>query len=67
MALLNQRTTQIEALRAEINATQDPKAIAELQARLAAEQAQVDNDQTKIALANAMSSARNGSACPTDK
>jgi len=54
MALLNQRTTQIEALRAEISATQDPKAIAELQARLAAEQAQVNNDQTKIALANAM-------------
>jgi len=54
MALLNQRTTQIDALRAQINATEDPKAIAELQARLAAEQAQVDNDQTKIAVANAM-------------
>lgn len=54
LALLNQRTTQIEALRAEISATQDPKAIAELQARLAVEQAQVANDQTKIALANAM-------------
>jgi type IV secretion system protein VirB5 len=54
MALLNQRTIQIDALRAEISATQDPKAIAELQARLAAEQAQVDNDQTKIALASAM-------------
>lgn len=54
MALLNQRTTQIDALRAEINTTQDPKAIAELQARLAAEQAQVSNDQNKIVLANAM-------------
>jgi type IV secretion system protein VirB5 len=54
MALLNQRTTQIDALRAEINTTQDPKAIAELQARLAAEQAQVSNDQNKIILANAM-------------
>lgn len=54
MALLNQRTTQIDALRAEISATQDPKAIAELQARLEAEQAQVSNDQNKIVLANAM-------------
>lgn len=54
MALLNQRTTQIEALRAEIDATSDPKSIAELQARLQAEQAQVTNDQNKIALANAM-------------
>ena len=54
MALLNERTTQIDALRAEISSTQDPKGIAELQARLAAEQAQVTNDQNKIALANAM-------------
>ena len=54
MALLNERTTQIDALRAAINTTQDPKAIAELQARLAAEQAQVANDQNKVAVANAM-------------
>ena len=54
MALLNERTTQIDALRAQIDNTQDPKAIAELQARLAAEQAQVGNDQNKIAVANAM-------------
>ena len=54
LALLNQRTTQIDALRAEINLTQDPKAIAELQARLQAEQAQVANDQNKIAVAQAM-------------
>jgi type IV secretion system protein VirB5 len=54
MALLNERTTQIDALREQIDATQDPKAIAELQARLEAEQAQVANDQNKIALANAM-------------
>lgn len=54
MALLNQRSTQIEALRSQINNTQDPKAIAELQARLAVEQAQVANDQNKITLGNAM-------------
>ncbi len=54
MALLDQRTTQIDALRGQIDATQDPKGIAELQARLLAEQAQVANDQNKIALTNAM-------------
>ena len=54
LALLNERTTQIDALRAEISSTQDPKGIAELQARLAAEQAQVTNDENKIAIANAM-------------
>jgi type IV secretion system protein VirB5 len=54
MTLLNQRTAQIEALRGEIDQTQDPKAIAELQARLAAEEAQVGNDQNKVILANAM-------------
>ena len=54
MALLNQRTTQIEALRGQIDATNDPKSIAELQARLTAELAQVANDQNKIALMNAM-------------
>ena len=54
MALLNQRTTQIEALRGQIDATSDPKSIAELQARLQAEEAQVANDQNKVALTNAM-------------
>jgi len=54
MALLNERTTQIDALRDQINATQDPKAIAELQARLDAEAAQTANDQNKIVMANAM-------------
>jgi len=54
MALLNQRTTQIDALRGQIDATNDPKSIAELQARLTAELAGVANDQNKIALMNAM-------------
>lgn len=67
MALLNQRTTQIDALRAQINATQDPKAIAELQARLEAEQAQVANDQNKIALANAMLTANAQAAAQTEQ
>jgi len=54
LALLNQRTTQIDALRGQISATTDPKSIAELQARLEAEEAQVANDQAKVALTNAM-------------
>ncbi len=62
MALLNQRTIQIDALRAQISATQDPKAIAELQARLEAEQAQVANDQNKIAVSNAMLNANQAAA-----
>jgi type IV secretion system protein VirB5 len=31
-----------------INATQDPKAIAELQGRIAIEQAKIQNEQTKL-------------------
>lgn len=54
MALLEQRTAQIDELRAKINTTQDPKAIAELQARIAVEEAQVGNDQNKILVANSM-------------
>lgn len=67
MALLNQRTTQIEALRAEIDSTQDPKAVAELQARLEAEQAQVANDQNKIALTNAMLAVNQASAAQAEQ
>ena len=32
----------------KINQTQDPKAIAELQARIGAEQANIQNEQTKL-------------------
>lgn len=62
MARLIERTTQIDALRSEIGVTQDPKAIAELTARLAAEQAQVGNDQNKIAMTNAMLAASQAAA-----
>ncbi|KOE79457.1 type IV secretion protein VirB5 [Vibrio alginolyticus] len=44
------RVTQIESLMREINNTSDPKAIAELNARIQAEQALIQNEQTKIAL-----------------
>lgn len=42
------RTENIDALREEINATEDLKAVGELQARMQAEIAQVSNDQNKV-------------------
>lgn len=44
------RLSQIEGLMRQINMTQDPKAIAELQARIAAEGAAIQNEQTKMQL-----------------
>lgn len=44
------RLNQLDALRAQINGTQDPKAIAELQARIAAEQGAIQNEHTKLQL-----------------
>ncbi|ELK4815207.1 P-type DNA transfer protein VirB5 [Pseudomonas aeruginosa] len=42
------RLSQIDQLMAKINDTPDPKAIAELQGRIAAEQAMIQNEQTKL-------------------
>ncbi|WP_312595915.1 P-type DNA transfer protein VirB5 [Stutzerimonas nitrititolerans] len=42
------RINQIDQLMAKINQTEDPKAIAELQGRIAAEQANIQNEQTKL-------------------
>lgn len=44
------RVNQIDQLMAKINDTADPKAIAELQGRIAAEQANIQNEQTKLQL-----------------
>lgn len=44
------RVQQIESLMTEINRTSDPKAIAELSARIQAEQALIQNEQTKLAM-----------------
>ncbi|WP_028354599.1 type IV secretion system protein [Bordetella petrii] len=41
------RMTQVSQLQAQINQTQDPKAIADLQARLLVEQANIQADQTR--------------------
>jgi len=51
------RIDQIDGLMAKINDTQDPKAIAELQARIAAEQANIQNEQTKLQLYAMMAAA----------
>lgn len=44
------RLAQIDQLMGKINDTQDPKAIAELQARIGAEQAMIQAEQTKLHL-----------------
>lgn len=44
------RLDQIEQLSKQINETDDPKAIAELQGRIATEQAAINNEQTKLQL-----------------
>lgn len=55
MLLLNQRMAQIQNLQSQINLTNDPKSVAELQARLAAESTQVSNDANRIMVLRAMS------------
>ena len=44
------RLNQIDGLMSQINDTSDPKAIAELQSRIAVEQAMIQNEQTKLQL-----------------
>ena len=44
------RISQLNALAAQINATQDPKSIAELQGRIAIEQALIQNEAVKMQL-----------------
>lgn len=52
--MISQRTSQIQSLQSSINTTNDPKSIAELQARIASETAQVTNDANRIALMRAL-------------
>ncbi len=67
LLLLEQRTRQIQQLQTRINATSDPKAIAELQARLQVEAAQVSNDTNKLLVMNAMMDASSRAAQQADK
>jgi len=55
---LQQRWKQIQDLMNQINTTQDPKGIAELQARLQVEQASVANDASRINLMNTLADAQ---------
>lgn len=48
--MAEERLDQIDQLSKQINTTQDPKAIAELQGRIATEQAAIQNEQTKLEL-----------------
>ncbi len=52
-----ERLGQIDALMQEINRTQDSKSIAELQGRIAAEQALIQNEQTKLQMYSMVASA----------
>jgi len=56
-AAAKSRIDQIDQLMNQINLTQDPKAVAELQARIAAEQANIQNEQTKLQLYSMAASA----------
>lgn len=51
------RLNQIEGLMNQINRTQDPKAIAELQARIGIEQAMIQNESTRLQMYKMMSEA----------
>lgn len=56
--LMTQRIGQIQGLQSRINTTGDPKAIAELQARISAEQAQIANDANRVAVMQAYAEAQ---------
>ncbi|WP_055026632.1 MULTISPECIES: P-type DNA transfer protein VirB5 [Xanthomonas] len=56
-AAAKSRLDQINSLMGQINQTQDPKAIAELQGRIASEQAMIANEQTKLQLFQMMAQA----------
>lgn len=52
------RMDQLDQLAAQINATQDPKAIAELQARISIEQARINAEAQKLTLMSNMAAAQ---------
>ena len=62
LQLITQRVQQIQSLQSQINGTPDPKAIAELQARIAAENTQVTNDANRIAVMQAIAQSQQQAA-----
>lgn len=59
LAKARQRVQQISTLQSQINRTQDPKAIAELNARIAIENAQLANEKIKVDLYRIAADAEN--------
>lgn len=55
----NQKPQQIQSLISQIQTTDDPKAIAELQARIAGEQAAMQNEMLKVQLSVQLAQAQN--------
>jgi type IV secretion system protein VirB5 len=62
MSVVNQRVAQIQTLQNQISATNDAKAIAELQARLQAENTQVSNDANRLMVMKTLAEAADRSA-----
>ena len=62
LQIAQQRVQEIQSMQQQINTTQDPKAISEVQAALAAETAQVQNDLIRVTLANQMADAQDQAA-----
>ncbi|NVM77463.1 type IV secretion system protein VirB5 [Duganella sp. SG902] len=60
--MTSSRSAQIQTLQARINATDDPKSIAELQARLQAENIQVNNDANRLQLMRSIAEAADRAA-----
>jgi type IV secretion system protein VirB5 len=59
LAIANQKPAQIQSLISAIETTDDPKAIAELQARIAGEQAAMQNEMLKVQLSVQLAEAQN--------
>jgi type IV secretion system protein VirB5 len=57
-----QRLSQIETLMTQVNLTKDAKGVAEIQARIAVEQAAVQNETTKLQLVSMLQRAEEGLA-----
>jgi type IV secretion system protein VirB5 len=62
LALTTRRGAQVQALQDKINTTTDAKSIAELQARLQAENLQINNDANRLALMHSLADANERAA-----
>lgn len=67
LTTVTNRVQEIQSMQQQINLTQDPKAIAEVQAALTAEAAQVTNDQNRISLMSMQLTAANAQLVQADQ